>query len=442
MVMYFVGSSHTLSEVCVSFHEQIVAMESKHEARLTSTTDMEYGECKSNFGLLFDNDGDGDGEGSCHSSILEGEGHWSRPPSSSKPEEEEDRREKSGRSGSEEGQDPSRTTFSSSMSWDSISPLTPAGRSCLTGTVIHTGSGDYTEVTEDDIDIDDSDPDPDLAFFWNHAWLSTPFQYFDHISTTVTTPKLFADHVPIGDLHPDSTPPAVGAVSAQQQQQQQQQPIGVISPIHLVQHHHQHPQSTCLHLPKLKYPGTLVAVSCFTHLQHLAIGCIGSEADCSVTDYDMAVVVDSLGQQLLSVRLLKLHSLSTATLTMIMANCANLTILVVFGCDGMRVNERNNMNIQRAFKAFENPIEGGQQSSPRLFVPLLKPPSSSSSSITPPAEIEEYIFSHHSEEASEGGVIPPAGPARRLDLLDLRYSIDLNEELLYEIMQEFHEISM
>ena len=228
---------------------------------------------------------------------------------------------------------------------------------------------------------------------WRDAWLSTPYQ---SMGQTLNSDKIFADHIPDGGTSTSS---------------------GVISPSHLVQQHHQCPHQTCLHLPRLQYPGTIVAVSCFTHLQHLAIGCIGFQADCSVTDYDIAVVVDTLGQQLQSIRLLKLNGISTASLAMITANCAQLLVLVVFGCEGMRTKERNSRNIQRAFEPFEK--KGS--CFPRVIVPL------SADSLP----IEDYIFSQDTGEVN----------TRKLDLLDLRYSIDLNDEILLEIMNQFKKIS-
>lgn len=372
-VTQYLGSSHVFAGVCVKFHDLVVSLENRREPLLSSVTDIEY--CGNMNGFSVD-----DEEGTCHSSILEDDGYWSRPASSPRPPLPL------------RADDHEHTTLSressTCISWESITPCSHAD-GLAAGINMNT----------------DTDIPNDETLFWHRDfdWLSTPFQNFHQISATK---KLHAEDVPAGSAVDFS-----GSNSAH----------GVILPAHIVQHHHQHPYQSSLYIPKLKYPGTIVAVSCFTYLQHLALGCIGSQADCSVTDYDIAVVVDSLGEQLLSIRLLKLNGLSTATVAMITANCVRLTVLVVFGCESMRAKERNSTNIQRAFKAFET--EEGSQ--PRVFVPL---------STAPVVPIEDYIFSSYgSADEAEG---------RKLDLLDVRYSIDLNDALLTEIMNAFVGIDM
>lgn len=224
----------------------------------------------------------------------------------------------------------------------------------------------------------------------------------------ITSPYLNTDlTLQVGDIFSPTVPSRSAETSS-----------GVVSPAHLVAQHHQCPAQNALHLPRLQYPGTLVAATCFSSLQHLAIGCIGLEPDASVTDFDMAVVVDTLGPQLISLRLMKLNGLSVATLAMVTANCARLSVLVVFGCDGMRVKEKNKVNIQRAFESFEEE----RNVFPRIVVPLNGP--------TYPLE---------------GGYVHPQqarGGRRELEVLDLRYSLDLTDDVLTEIMNEFDEIGM
>ena len=240
--------------------------------------------------------------------------------------------------------------------------------------------------------------------FGQWSWPNTPKDLVGNSSSdTVALPSLFNSNIDIvvqnNNIFAANVPlnPTVDDSSC------------VILPSHIMKYHHSFPHSAKLNLPRMRYPGTVVTVSCFAHLQHLIIGCIGFEPDRTVTDNDIATVIDTIGKQLISIHLIKLNAISSCCVAMITANCNQLTELVVFGCDEMRLRERNTSNIHKAFESFES-----NSKLPKLFLPLREVVNTTS--------VEEH--------------------SRSLNLLDLRFSLDLNDQILREIMSQISSIQM
>ena len=164
----------------------------------------------------------------------------------------------------------------------------------------------------------------------------------------------------------------------------------------LVNMHHSNPLTSSLYLSKMCSPNCVSISSCFTSLLHLTVGTIrcshGSDIVC---DRDVSCLVESLGHTLLSLRLLKLRGISAKSMRTISHHCTALRSLVIFGCDKMRQTASHNKDMS-------------------LF-----PCPTGSTSLAISSGVDWF---------------------EELRVLDVRYSFDLTDGILKQLMDRYHHI--
>jgi hypothetical protein len=97
----------------------------------------------------------------------------------------------------------------------------------------------------------------------------------------------------------------------------------------------------------------------------------------------------------------------------------------------MRTHERywkNSLNVQKAFESFE---ETDAPVIPRIFKPLSHTG----------ADVDTQVIQTVSSLLTQKPVVRRI-ELRCLELLDMRYSMDMNDDILTEIMTAFDEITM
>lgn len=90
-----------------------------------------------------------------------------------------------------------------------------------------------------------------------------------------------------------------------------------------------------IHIPR-PVPMLLNAILFFKHLTDLTLGCYGLSANVTIDDDDIEIILTALGQQLSSLSLIKLHKITLTTFQNIFMLCGNIARVTYFNCEAAR----------------------------------------------------------------------------------------------------------